>query len=60
MRKEAELKFKHLLNVEIKTMHSLAYEALEIKEKYKDRLGSLRAIDLYVYLSKKEKEFHSF
>ena len=38
MRAEAEQKFKDLSNVSVKTMHSLAYTELNIKEKYKDRL----------------------
>ncbi|MCR2061704.1 UvrD-helicase domain-containing protein [Campylobacter helveticus] len=58
MRKEAETKFKHLSNVEVKTMHSLAYEELGLK--YKDRLGSLRAMDLYPLVKDLQAEFHSF
>ncbi len=46
MKKEAEIKFKHLPNVNVKTMHSLAYTELDIANKYKNRLGSLRAKDL--------------
>ncbi|EIE4559096.1 ATP-dependent helicase [Campylobacter lari] len=45
MRKEAEEKFKELKNVSVKTMHSLAYETLEMSD-YKTRLGNLRALDI--------------
>lgn len=58
MRKEAQAKFKHLSNVEVKTMHSLAYEELGLK--YKDRLGSLRAMDLFPFVKDLQEEFHSF
>lgn len=58
MRKEAQTKFKHLSNVEVKTMHSLAYEELGLK--YKDRLGSLRAMDLFPLVKDLQEEFHSF
>ncbi|EMH2848262.1 ATP-dependent helicase [Campylobacter jejuni] len=60
MRKEAEAKFKHLKNVEVKTMHSLAYVELEVQKKYKDRLGSLRAIDLFDFIGDLKEEVRSF
>ncbi|HEC1725025.1 TPA: ATP-dependent helicase [Campylobacter coli] len=60
MRKEAEVKFKHLKNVEVKTMHSLAYVELKVQEKYKDRLGSLRAIDLFPFISDLKEDIRSF
>lgn len=49
MRVEAEAKFKHLKNVCVKTMHSLAYESVD--KGIKDRLGSLRAFDLKDFVS---------
>lgn len=49
MRVEAEAKFKHLKNVCVKTMHSLAYESVD--KSIKDRLGSLRAFDLKDFVS---------
>ncbi|WP_234781288.1 UvrD-helicase domain-containing protein [Campylobacter coli] len=60
MRKEAETKFKHLKNVEVKTMHSLAYVELEVQKKYKDRLGSLRAIDLFDFIGDLKEDVRSF
>lgn len=60
MRAEAEQKFKDLSNVSVKTMHSLAYTELNIKEKYKDRLGSLRAMDIYPAVSEMKKELQNF
>lgn len=56
MRKEAEEKFKHLKNVEVKTMHSLAYVEMKVNEKFKDRLGSLRAMDMLPLLEEIKKE----
>ena len=52
MRAEAQLKFKHLKNVSVKTMHSLAYENTD--KAIKERLGSLRAFDLKGYKGKRE------
>ena len=49
MRAEAQLKFKHLKNVSVKTMHSLAYENTD--KAIKERLGSLRAFDLKGFVS---------
>ncbi|WP_231549651.1 helix-turn-helix domain-containing protein [Campylobacter sp. MIT 97-5078] len=60
MRKEAEVKFKHLKNVEVKTMRSLAYVELEVQKKYKERLESLRAIDLFSFVEDLKEDIRSF
>lgn len=60
MRVEAESKFKHIKNVSVKTMHSLAYE--NTNKSIKERLGSLRALDLNPLLNdrdEKEKNFYA-
>jgi superfamily I DNA/RNA helicase len=44
MKLEAERKFAHLPNITVKTIHSLAYDA--IGKNYKERIGNLRAYDL--------------
>lgn len=55
MRIEAEAKFKHIKNVSVKTMHSLAYENTD--KSIKERLGSLRAMDLNIFVDDiQEKE----
>ena len=58
MRIEAEAKFKHLKNVSVKTMHSLAYENTD--KTIKERLGSLRALDLNPYLKELEEKERNF
>lgn len=59
MRVEAEAKFKHLKNVYVKTMHSLAYESVVDKE-IKVRLGNLRAFDLNDLVQDKAEEKRTF
>ena len=58
MRAEAEVKFKHLKNVSVKTMHSLAYE--KANKSIKDRLGSLRALDLKDFISEMKESVRIF
>ncbi|WP_243830452.1 3'-5' exonuclease [Campylobacter novaezeelandiae] len=41
-------------------MHSLAYIELEVQNKYKDRLGSLRAIDLFSFIGDLKEDIRSF
>lgn len=54
MQKEASLKFAHLPNVTVKTMHSLAYK--EFGQPYKDRLGNLRSMDVACMFDDEEDE----
>lgn len=58
MKIEAESKFKHLKNVSVKTMHSLAYENTD--KTIKERLGSLRALDLNPFLDERNEEERNF
>ncbi|GHV60118.1 DNA helicase [Campylobacterota bacterium] len=53
MAKESIAKFKHLEHVDVKTVHSLAFNA--IGKPFKDRLGNLRPVDMMPYIEHDSK-----